>query len=434
MTKYLFTFLIIAFSSSAFAQVKKSQVLVYGDNESAWAAAVQSARSGVNTVWIRKSKDIGTHFIGNKKIEITGNDGLDAGLWAEFLGKTRGESSPNDSISSLAKQDINTQIARNVLSGISDSLKNLHQLFNTEVKSIKRSGKFWQIQLSNHVTLKINAVVDASDDAALIKLLIPNELSKRDKNKEMLIMASHLYENNLFRTSIMTFAPDHYPIAVPASLIINTIPANNFFALQQYPWLTKEKNKDINNLPLFVQSGQTIGAAAAYCAFFKTTTDKIDIRTLQGELLAYHGQLIPLQDIAIDDPHFPAIQRIGATGLLKGKLDAESNRFDFGPKHKVSSKEIEPIMLALYTRSQIWFRGKDIQEITLSDLLSLIKFIALKGEELDADVKKGWKQRFHFSEDFNPSDCVSRRQLAVLVDYYLKPFNVKVDHNGKFKY
>ena len=432
MMKFIAIFLIIAFSSSAFAQVKKSQVLVYGDNEIAWAAAVQSARSGVNTLWIRKEKKIGIHFSEDKDLTITVNDGLDAGLWAELLGKTRGSSTPNDSLSMMAKQNINAQVARNIVYGISDSLKNLNQIFNTEVRSIKKSGKQWRIQLSNNLSLKVSAIVDASEDASLLSLIKPSDLKTESKNQEIVINASQLYKNTTYRTSIMTFSINHDAIVIPTTVLLNSIVAENFFVVREYPWLTKENNRDVNSLPFFIESGQAIGAAAAYCAFFKTTTDKIDIRTLQGELLAYHGQLIPFQDIKIDDPNFSSIQRIGATGLLKGINNNDS--FEFSPDQRVSSKEIEPIILALYTRSQIWFNNKNIEEITLTDLLSLIKFIALKGDELEADVKKGWKQRFHFSGDYTPDNHVSRRQMAVLVDYYLKPFNVTIDNTGKFKY
>ena len=432
MMKFIAIFLIIAFSSSAFAQVKKSQVLVYGDNEIAWAAAVQSARSGVNTLWIRKEKKIGIHFSEDKDLTITVNDGLDAGLWAELLGKTRGSSTPNDSLSMMAKQNINAQVARNIVYGISDSLKNLNQIFNTEVRSIKKSGKQWRIQLSNNLSLKVSAIVDASEDASLLSLIKPSDLKTESKNQEIVINASQLYKNTTYRTSIMTFSVNHDAIVIPTTVLLNSIVAENFFVVREYPWLTKENNRDVNSLPFFIESGQAIGAAAAYCAFFKTTTDKIDIRTLQGELLAYHGQLIPFQDIKIDDPNFSSIQRIGATGLLKGINNNDS--FEFSPDQRVSSKEIEPIILALYTRSQIWFNNKNIEEVTLTDLLSLIKFIALKGDELEADVKKGWKQRFHFSGDYTPDNHVSRRQMAVLVDYYLKPFNVTIDNTGKFKY
>lgn len=434
MIKYLFVFLLSFYSISSFAQIKKSQVLIYGDSEAAWAAAVQSARSGVNTLWLRNKKDIGIHFVDNKKVQVDANHGLDAGLWAEFLSKTRGVSIPNDSVSTLAKQAITPQIAKNVFTGISDSLKNLSTLFNTEIKSIKKSGKQWQVILSNNDKLKVNAIVDASDKG-IISNFIGQEKPSTPKDKGNIINVSNIYSNTLFRTGLIVFEGEKEQVEIPASLLLNTF-AENIFIINQYPWLGKDAQANINNLPILIQSGQAIGASAAYCAFFKTTTDKINIRTLQGELLAYHGQIIPFQDIELHDPHFSAIQRIGATGILKGETiqNGDLSPFNFDPKKTVSSKEIEPVMLNLYTRSQIWFADKNIERVKLAELLSLIKFTALKGEELDADVKKGWTQRFNFDGEYNPAEDITRRQLAVLIDYYLKPFNVKVNDKGQLRY
>jgi hypothetical protein len=244
-----------------------------------------------------------------------------------------------------------------------------------------------------------------------------------------------MYSNTLYRTGLIVYELEKEPSEIPASLVLNT-PAENIFVIKQYPWLGKDVETDINSLPLLIQSGQAIGASAAYCAFFKMSTDKINIRTLQGELLAYHGQIIPFQDIELHDPHFSAIQRIGATGILRGETNQinTSVSFNFNPQKTISSKEIEPVLLNLYTRSQIWFSDKNIEKLTLSDLLSLIKFTALKGGELDADVRKGWEQRFHFDGEFDPNKDLTRRELAVLIDYYLKPFNVKVNEKGGFVY
>lgn len=434
MINYLFVFLLSLCSINSFAQIKKSQVLIYGDSEVAWAAAVQSARSGVNTLWLRSQKDIGMHFAEGQRVQVDANDKLDAGLWAEFLSKTRGKPIPNDSISTLAKQAINPQVAKNVFTGISDSLKNLITLFNIEVKSIKKSGKQWQITLSNNDKLKVNAVVDASDNGVLIKLIDQKEQSKHTSISNI-INAGNMYSNTLYRTGLIVYELEKEPSEIPASLVLNT-PAENIFVIKQYPWLGKDVETDINSLPLLIQSGQAIGASAAYCAFFKMSTDKINIRTLQGELLAYHGQIIPFQDIELHDPHFSAIQRIGATGILRGETNQinTSVSFNFNPQKTISSKEIEPVLLNLYTRSQIWFSDKNIEKLTLSDLLSLIKFTALKGGELDADVRKGWEQRFHFDGEFDPNKDLTRRELAVLIDYYLKPFNVKVNEKGGFVY
>src|SRR5690606_32697345 len=286
------------FSINTFAQINKSQVLVYGDSEASWAAAVQSARSGVKTLWLRSNKDIGIHFSGNKRIQIMGNNRLDSGLWAEFLQKTKNSPSASDSISIIAKRDINPQIARNVFESITDTVKNLSILYNVEIKSIKKSRKNWRVALSSNHNLKVDAIVDGSSNAFVLTLINKEDLSESDTRAKTLTPTS-FYEDNLFRTGVIVFEGEKGPTEIPASSVLSTR-AENVFIINQSPWLKNFSEEDVNHLPMYIQSGQAIGATAAYCAFFKTTTDKINIRTLQGELLAYLGKIIPFQDIELN--------------------------------------------------------------------------------------------------------------------------------------
>lgn len=434
MARYFFILILFLSSTHSFAQLKNAKVIVYGDNELAWAAAVQSARSGVNTLWLKKEKEIGKHLSENSNTLISGNEGLDAGLWAEFLSRNRGSGKPADSLSIAAKQGINPRIAKNVFNEISDSLKNLTILYDNDIRSLKKRKKDWRVELSNSEKLKINAIVDASDDQYVLNKINPRDLSQKDSTRSS-ISVDKLYQNTLYRTGLFTFQGKEATLQVPATLLFNT-PAENIFVSQLIPLLNKESLNTTNDLPLTIQMGQALGASAAYCAFFETTTSKINIRTLQGELLAFHGQIIPFQDVDIQDPNFAAIQRIGATGILKGTIvtNDSAETFEFRPDDPVDAEEIKPVLLNLYTRSQIWFRDNKHQELTLADVLSLIKFTALRGDELDREVEKGWLQQFHFKGEFNPEQEINRAQFAVLLDYYLKPFNVRIDETGTFRY
>ena len=171
--------------------------------------------------------------------------------------------------------------------------------------------------------------------------------------------------------------------------------------------------------------------------FFKTTTDKIAVRTLQGELLAYGARLIPFQDVWYEDVHATHIQSIAAAGVLKGtrhQADGEE-QYWFLPDSTVSVADIEPVIRQLNTRSQIWFMdNRAIQALTLQDLLGLIKYAVNRGNELDAEVERGWEKRFRFSGKYTPGNYITRRQAAVLLDIYLKLFAVRVDWNGNFQY
>lgn len=432
MVKVLLIFFISFFSLQAIGQGGKKQVLIYGNSEACWAAAVQSSRSGVNTLWITDTKSVGKRFEGMGNIQITNNKGLDAGLWAEVLQKVSGAKTLNDSALNRAKHHLNPQLVQNAFSTFIDSASNLTVVDNVQVNKIKKSGDRWKVYLSTNQRLKVNAIIDGSADSLLTKLLEREDRSDSYAETTASI-PKDMYENTLFRTGLIVTDKTGRPSQIPASAFLNT-PAINFFVISQYDWLNSIENAN-QDIALIIQSGQAIGATAAYCAFFKTTTEKINIRMLQGELMAYYGRLVPFQDIPIEDVHFGAVQRIGATGVLHGEYTqhGDSIKFYFNPGKLVSSKEIEPIMLQLYTRSQLWFKEKDIDSLRLKDLLDLIKFTALKGDEVNADVEREWNSRFKFAGVYDLECYLTRRQVAVLIDYYLKPFHVKVDEKGKFK-
>jgi len=415
-------------------QGKKDQVLIYGESEACWAAAIQSSKSGVKTLWIADPRHIGTRFTGEGNVHITANKGLDAGLWADILQKVSREKALSDSVLNAAKRSLNPRLVQNSFSAFIDSTNNLTVRKDVQVKRIKKAGEQWRVYLSNNETIKVAAIVDGSDGADLAKLLDKDDLS--DSYVDTVgHVPQEIYENTLYRSGLVVTEKKDRPSLIPAFAFLNT-PASNFFIISRYGWLNKNLQNGPQDIGFFIQSGQALGAIAAYCAFFKTTTDKINIRMLQGELLANHGKLMPFQDIAIEDIHWAEIQRIGATGLLQGNYvqQGASVQFHFNPEKPVSSDEIKPIMLQLYTRSQLWFKDKQIENLTLKDLASLIKFTALKGDEIDAEMEKGWNKYFNFSGDYDPECYLTRRHVAVLIDYYLKPFNVKIDRNGIFRY
>src|SRR5690606_32134218 len=124
-------------------------------------------------------------------------------------------------------------------------------------------------------------------------------------------------------------------------------------------------------------------------------------------------------------------------GVLKGvhRLADGEEQYWFYPDTTVSAADIEPVVRQLYTRSQIWFSDNQRTDaMSLRDLLGLFKYTANRGSELDAEVEKGWERRFKFSGKYVPGHPVTRRQAAVLLDTYLKPFAVRVDRSGNFQY
>src|SRR5690606_3013729 len=72
---------------------------------------------------------------------------------------------------------------------------------------------------------------------------------------------------------------------------------NNLFLTRFIPVVQQLSTDTQADVPLWMHVGQAVGAAAAYTAFFKTTPDKLDVRSVQGELLQYGARLIPFVDV-----------------------------------------------------------------------------------------------------------------------------------------
>jgi len=181
--------------------------------------------------------------------------------------------------------------------------------------------------------------------------------------------------------------------------------------------------------------GQGVGATAAFCAFFKTTTKHLNVRIIQGEILDYKGYLVPITDISQKDPHWRAVQQICATGLLKGvqKTNEDEVEIHFEPDDLVITGEIKPFLLELYTRAFLWFnKEKPADKFTVGNLLSLISDYTLTDPKtLQLHLQKAWGPQFKLTGTFDLNRPVTRMEFAVLTNKYLNPFAKTVDLSGR---
>lgn len=74
--------------------------------------------------------------------------------------------------------------------------------------------------------------------------------------------------------------------------------------------------------PVVMEIGQAAGIAAAVAARraggARSRLRDVSVREVQEGILAAGGYLMPYLDITPDDPRFAAVQRIGATGIMRG--------------------------------------------------------------------------------------------------------------------
>jgi hypothetical protein len=181
--------------------------------------------------------------------------------------------------------------------------------------------------------------------------------------------------------------------------------------------------------------GQGVGAIAAYCVFFKTTTRHLNVRIIQGEILDYKGYLLPITDVPQKDPHWRAIQQVSATGLLKciQKTNGNSIEVHFEPDNGVSTEEVKPILTEIYTRAFLWFnKEKPGDKFTLGNLLSFISDYTLTDPKtLQIYLQKAWTPQFKLTGTFDLNRPVTRLEFAVLANRYLNPFAKTVDLGGR---
>lgn len=426
--RYTFFWLFLVLPFAGLSQSKQPQVLIYGSGADAYAAALQSAMSNLNTVWILEGDQMVPRLT-TQATSIISGENLDAGLWADFLARTLKHDKRSDSLSVIAKKRISPQIAQNVIDSTIKATKNLTVVREADLSDVRRRGKYWQVALTTRERYRVRAVVDASADADLYRLAFGDgELIKTRSVLESDYFRSTTYDER-WRTGVAVGHVNGWAFTLPLAALV---PADdsNLFVTRTAPSLKSLLTQTPEDIPLLMHVGQAVGAAAAYTAFFKTTSDKLDVRKIQGELLQYGARLMPFTDIHIEDEHFAAIQRIGSTGLLKGTTDA-SGALRFHPDSAVTASELQPVLNQLFSRSQIWFIDHPgLDSLRLTDLFSLIKYIGQRGDELERQVEKNWSRRFHFEGEYDAQRIATRRLVAVLLDTYCKPFDVSVGLTG----
>jgi hypothetical protein len=249
-------------------------------------------------------------------------------------------------------------------------------------------------------------------------------------------------ESKLYRTTIGVSdaipagvqADKFPPYTIPlGSVVVSDL--DNVLVTEKALSVASEVNNSTISPSVQMALGQGVGATAAFCAFFKTTTKHLHVRTIQGEILDFKGYLLPITDVELKDPHWRSVQQVCATGLLKGVQKTNGNKVEihFEPDDVVSTEEIKPFLLEFYTRAFLWFnKDKPGDKFTLGNLLSLISDYTLTDPKtLQLHLQKAWASQFKLTGTFDLNRPVTRMEFAVLTNKYLNPFAKTVDLSGR---
>lgn len=274
---------------------------------------------------------------------------------------------------------------------------------------------------------------------------------RRAKGKAFLVV-DHLekpYDFKLYRTGV---AVGDYPIDhhhdknpdTPKIEFINikvpsySIPLGSLIPETVDNFLVSDKNISVSNIvngttrlqPVVLGIGQAAGAIAAIAVKEQINTAEVSIRQVQHALLENKAYIMPFADVAPDDKGFEAIQRIGATGILKGYGIPYkwANETWFYPERIVSEFELINGLLPLYPElKNEHASGQALTPNFLATALSTVD----KEITLDA-VREIWGSE-GIEIPFSASAQLDRSTVSVLIDKLLNPFGVDVDFHGNFK-
>lgn len=391
-----FVFALLLIFNEANSQTLRPGVLVIGNGNAAAAAAIQSAMSGVETTILLQAGGFDISPI---------NDDLSSGIQATFLQKIRDAKNIKDSTQTVT---FDKKLANEVLKKWTDSIKKLTVIGN--VMWVKADGgtNTSTIKLSDGRTIKPRILINCADaklNAALkvtaINILKPEKID---------------YSNTIYRTS------------VASGMALNGTTANAF---SLYNLLLPEKDNFvwvIDSQSMLI--GQAAGATAAFAGFYNKKTSESKLKAIQGELIAYKLNIMPFVDVKPTDSNWRAIQFVGVTGVLKAEF-ANGNLL-FGPEKLVTTAEIKQPIKDSYYKAQIWFDDYKSEIITIGAAMDMISYVGNKAiETMKKDIPKKWKTSYRFKTAFDAERQISRRELAVLLQDYMPPFDVTIDKTGK---
>ena len=251
-------------------------------------------------------------------------------------------------------------------------------------------------------------------------------------------------KHKLYRTGVLVgdYPVDHHHDAHPEK---EKLPKLAFYPIPSYSlpfgsliskknsnFLVAEKSISVSNLvngttrlqPVVLQIGQIAGLIASESIKQKKKPSELNIRHIQSLILENGGYIQPYLDVEKTHPHFKAFQRIGSTGILRGKgiNVGWSNQSWFYPENEVDLElflnDLSPFIdLSTYPLNGLML--KDLKTWIESIINEKIDF---KSDYLSLNLT-----------DFNFERKVNRGELAVIIDYYLNPFIQSINFLGEIE-
>ena len=249
------------------------------------------------------------------------------------------------------------------------------------------------------------------------------------------------YEKPYYRTGIAVgdYAVDHHHYRHPQW---QTLPDLHFYPIPSYNvplgvvlpknvdgLIMAEKSVSVSNLvngttrlqPVVMQLGQAAGALAALAVIEGKNVKQVGVRQVQEALLASDCYIMPYLDLPLTDRYFDAVQRIGATGILRGegRNVGWANQTWMRLSDPLETDEV--YTAGYFDKENVFGQGT----VTVAALLDGVKLLGGVYDE-----PRQWWTALGL-EDYDPARVATRLEAAVVIDAALDPFGrFEVDYDG----
>ncbi|MEH3115371.1 hypothetical protein [Pedobacter terrae] len=374
------------------AQTVKTDVLVIGNGDAAYAASFQAFKSGVKTILLTQKEQLDLNKIPeNKRASLL--------FYQSFLKRE------TENVKSLETPKPKTDKKNRTKVTVIDSTLLLDVINNTPYTEIKRSGSNWEAKLTQDKSIKAKVLVLADKPEKLLAALKISTLNPASSSPLN-------YSENTYRTTVSEVSEGARFLSLYSLLIPNQ---------ENLLYIANDQ----------FEIGAAAGATAAYAAFFDTKTSLSNLKRIQGELLAYKHALMPFKDVEKTDSNWLAIQKLGVTGIIKAEI--KQNNAYFNPEKEVTYDEIKQPLKDYYYKAQIWFDDHQHIPINLENTIAMLCYVGNKSvEATKTELQKKWNKNYRFSSQYDLKKVLTRREFAVIINDYLKPFDViNVDKTGR---
>ncbi len=218
--------------------------------------------------------------------------------------------------------------------------------------------------------------------------------------------------------------------------------------------IVAEKSVSVTNIvngssrlqPVVLQIGEASGILAALAVKKGVDINNVSVRDVQKVILEAGGYLLPYLDLKTNDNYFKVIQRIGVTGILKGKglNKGWENQTWFYTDSLISCKTLEDGLNEVYAgnksskgepsalKAAIPTEKEASGNVTLDYLVARVSAIGAIEESEVYSVLKRDLPALKLNET-NKNRELTRLEIAIIIDRILNPFGTfKVDLKGNF--